>query len=121
MRNLLIFLVILTALNDSVCPQVQPGGFPDFTPYQLPGALMDYDDGIDPMQSRLFRTTSVREQINLSGFWEFVSDPDETGEEKKYFESWPGAETLMWVPGTWNATARYWQYIGQGCGGQLQL
>jgi len=113
MRNFLSLLIILIFLTDSVYSQVQPGGFPDFTPYQLSDAFMDYDDGIDPMQSRLFRTTSIREQINLSGFWEFISDPNEKGDDEKYFESWPVVETLMWVPGTWNSTARHWQYIGQ--------
>jgi beta-glucuronidase len=113
MRNLLSSVLFFIILTDFACSQVQPGGFPDFTPYQLPDAFMDYDDGIDPMQSRLFRTTSVREQINLSGFWDFIADPDEKGDDEKYFNSWPGTETLMWVPGTWNSTARYWQYLGQ--------
>jgi len=113
MRNFICLLIILTFFTDSAHSQVQPGGFPDFSPYQLPDAIIDYDDGIDPMQSRLFRTTSTREQINLKGFWEFISDPAENGDEKKFFESWPAVETLMWVPGTWNSTARHWQYIGQ--------
>jgi len=113
MRYFLLVSIILIYCTDSVNAQVQPGGFPDFTPYQLSDAYMDYDDGNDPMQSRLFRTTSLREQINLSGFWDFIADPDEKGDDEKYYESWPAVETLMWVPGTWNSTARHWQYIGQ--------
>jgi beta-glucuronidase len=113
MRCFLCLLIVLIYSGDSLYAQGQPGGFPDFTPFQLSDAYMDYDDGIDPMQSRLFSTTSLREQINLSGFWEFIADPDEKGDDDKYYESWPAVETLMWVPGTWNSTARHWQYIGQ--------
>ena len=90
MKNFLFLLGILILFTDTVCSQIQPGGFPDFTPFQLSDATLDYDDGIDPMQSRLFRTTSTREQISLSGFWEFIADPNEKGDDEKYFESWPG-------------------------------
>ena len=84
MRYFLFVSIILIYCTDLVNAQVQPGGFPDFTPYQLSDALMDYDDGSDPMQSRLFSTTTLREQINLSGFWEFIADPDEKGDDEKY-------------------------------------
>ena len=113
MKFFLSVSIILIYCSGMASAQVQPGGFPDFTPYQLPAASMDYDDGTDPMQSRLFSTTSLREQINLTGFWEFIADPDESGDDNQYYNSWPGAETMMWVPGTWNSTARYWQYLGQ--------
>ena len=66
------------------------------------------------MGSRLFRTTSMRQQVNLSGWWDFVADPKDTGETERYFEHFPKPETVLWVPGTWNVQPRYWQYVGPG-------
>jgi len=104
-----ILLVFLTS-----CASAQDGlhVFPEIPPSVLSTAVMDWDDGHDPMNSRLFATTTTRQQINLSGFWEFATDPDEIGESEKYFVNFPKPETELWVPGTWNATARYWQYQG---------
>lgn len=84
----------------------------EIPPSILPAARIDYDDGQDPMNSRLFRTTKTRTQVNLSGFWDFVSDLEDQGEEKGYALEFPEPETQLWVPGTWNTTARYWQYQG---------
>ena len=87
-------------------------GLPAIPPSVLEPARMAVDDGQDPMGHRLFRTTTTRRQVNLAGWWEFVTDPEDAGEVKKYFENFPRPETSLWVPGTWNAHPRYWQYIG---------
>jgi len=86
--------------------------FPEIPPSVLPPVRTEYRMEQDPMESRLFRTTSTRTQISLGGFWDFVTDAKGTGETLMYFERFPDPETALWVPGTWNAIARYWQYQG---------
>jgi beta-glucuronidase len=86
--------------------------FPEIPPSVLPPALIDFDDGQDPMECRLFRTTEFRTQVNLSGYWNFVIDPTDSGEIKNYQLNFPEPETQLWIPGTWNALPRYWQYQG---------
>jgi len=86
--------------------------FPQIPPSVLAPALGESSDAGDPMASRLFRTTSTRPQIQLGGFWDFVTDPQGKGESARYFASFPTPETRMWVPGTWNSYARYWHYEG---------
>lgn len=87
---------------------------PEIPPYVLPPAKLAWDDGQDAMGSRLFKTTSLRRQVNLSGLWDFVPDPGDRGEPDRYFEHFPRPETKLWVPGTWNSQPRYWQYEGAG-------
>ncbi|MFC1619614.1 glycoside hydrolase family 2 protein [Candidatus Neomarinimicrobiota bacterium] len=106
----LFFSSLFLPIQTKVLTQVST--FPEIPPYVLPAAKMEYDDGQDPMDCRLFRTTTTRLQINLSGFWEFITDPENEGEDKGYAEQFPHPDTYQWVPGTWNATARYWQYQG---------
>jgi beta-glucuronidase len=86
--------------------------FPEIPPSVLPPALIDFDDGQDPMECRLFRTTEFRTQVNLNGYWNFIIDPADSGEIKNYQHDFPEPETQLWVPGTWNALPRYWQYQG---------
>ncbi len=100
---------ILLALS---CCVALLGQFPEMPPSVLPPASMQWDDGQDPMRSRLFRTTTYRTQINLGGWWDFATDPDDRGETQRYFTVFPRPETSLWVPGTWNAVARYWNYVG---------
>ncbi|RPI23612.1 MAG: hypothetical protein EHM61_19295 [Acidobacteria bacterium] len=64
------------------------------------------------MATRLFPTTSLRTQIQLAGFWDFLPDPQGRGEANKYFDRFPKPETRIWIPGTWNTYARYWHYEG---------
>jgi beta-glucuronidase len=90
------------------------GEYPQIPPYVLPPSRMVWDDGQDAMASRLFRTTSLRRQVNLAGWWDFTPDPKDAGESGRYFERFPKPETSLWVPGTWNSQARYWQYVGAG-------
>src|SRR5574342_487620 len=73
---------------------------------------MAFDDGQDEMSRRLFRTTTLRRQINLAGWWDFVADPGDIGRSKNYAAGFPEPDTRLWVPGTWNAVARYWNYVG---------
>ncbi|UCH11360.1 MAG: hypothetical protein JSU61_05585 [Fidelibacterota bacterium] len=86
--------------------------FPEIPPSVLPAPRMDFNDGQDPMECRLFRTTTIRTQIDLGGFWDFIPDADDVGMDRKYGAEFPEPETQLWIPGTWNATARYWQYQG---------
>ncbi len=79
--------------------------FPAVPPTVVPLTRMAYDDGQDAMNSRLFRTTTLRTQIDLGGWWDFAPDPKDTGQA-------PPPETKLWVPGTWNSVARYWNYVG---------
>lgn len=87
---------------------------PEIPPSTLAPARMTVDDGQDAMNSRLFRTTTARLQINLAGFWDFVPDAAGAGENAAWFRRFPKPETQLWVPGTWNALPRYWQYQGPG-------
>lgn len=106
MRTLL-WLIALCGL-----PAPAPAQFPEIPASTLPAPQLNFDDGQDPMQARLFRTTSRRTQIDLGGWWEFTPDPDNTGETGGYSNGLPRPETRLWVPGTWNAAARYWNYMG---------
>jgi len=92
--------------------QMTDKAFPEIPPSVLPVPLEDWHDSGDPMGARLFRTTSTRTQIQLGGFWDFLTDPDAKGESNRYFASFPTPETRMWIPGTWNSHARYWHYEG---------
>jgi beta-glucuronidase len=86
---------------------------PEIPPSVLHAPEMAWDDGQDAMRSRLFRTTTMRPQIDLGGWWEFASDADGTGETRGYHTVFR-PETSLWVPGTWNSVARYWNYVGFG-------
>ncbi|HWR54707.1 MAG TPA: glycoside hydrolase family 2 TIM barrel-domain containing protein [Bryobacteraceae bacterium] len=108
MRNTLLF-AFLCGL-----PAALFGQSPEMPPSVLPAAAMNWDEGPDPIKSRLFRTTTSRTQIDLGGWWDFISDPDDRGESQRYFGAFPKPETSLWVPGTWNSSARYWNYVGPG-------
>ncbi len=95
-----------------LCAQKATITAPEMPPSVLPVARMNWDDGQDAMGSRLFRTTTTRTQVQLGGFWDFVTDPQGLGETQRYFDRFPAPETRMWVPGTWNTYPRYWHYQG---------
>ncbi len=88
------------------------GQGPEIPPSSLPAPAAVSDDGQDPMNVRLFRTTTTRAQINLGGWWDFVTDPADKGEALGFAARIPEPETRLWVPGTWNSVARYWHYVG---------
>src|SRR3954462_14202726 len=104
---------LLRSLKLVVLP-LAAGDFPEVPPYILPPARMVWNDAQDPIGARLFRTTSLRAQVNLAGLWDFVADPQDAGERARYFEQFPAPETALWIPGSWNSQARYWQYVGAG-------
>ncbi len=107
-----VFLAAFCLLFSTLLAQERRETFPEIPPSVLPVALQQSPTPGDPMASRLFRTTTLRQQIQLGGFWDFVTDPGDTGEADRYFESFPAPETRLWIPGTWNACARYWHYEG---------
>lgn len=86
--------------------------FPEIPPSTLAAPNLAFDDGQDAMRTRLFRTTTSRAQIDLGGWWDFVPDPGDKGEKLNYSSRLPRPETRLWVPGTWNSVARYWNYLG---------
>lgn len=84
----------------------------DIPPSTLQQACMTWQDRQDPMATRLFQTTELRNQTSLNGWWDFVTDPKEVGEASRYFETFPVPEATLWVPGTWNLEPRYASYMG---------
>ncbi len=103
--------VLFLALS-SLFAQASYEQFPEIPPSVLAPALQASSDPGDPMNSRLFRTTTLRPQIQLEGFWDFITDPNDQGESSQYFVSFPKPETRVWIPGSWNTYARYWHYEG---------
>lgn len=95
-------------------PVKLPAQFPEIPVSSLPAPMMAFDDGQDPMRARLFHTTTSRVQIDLGGWWDFATDPEDAGEARGYQAKFPEPETRLWVPGTWNSSARYWNYVGPG-------
>ncbi len=95
---LLVFTLVIFICNSTA--QEKKDLFPEYPPYVLEPAVMDYFDGEDLMQSRLFRTTRTRSQINLSGFWDFVIDSADIGESQKYYQNFPQPKPRMCIPGT---------------------
>ncbi len=61
---------------------------------------------------RLFETTTLRRQIYLDGRWNFALDPDDRGEEERWFEAFPTDADEQWVPSVWNTTPCYSGYEG---------
>jgi beta-glucuronidase len=111
-RFLLPFITLLACVMTDLAPGQALEEFPQIPPSVLAPAIEESDNRGDPMVSRLFPTTSLRTQIQLGGFWDFRPDPEGIGESQQFFRSLPTPETRMWIPGTWNSYARYWQYEG---------
>lgn len=59
-----------------------------------------------------FETSVSRRQQSLCGRWEFVTDPDDAGEELGYPEAFPDDAGYQQVPGTWNTTPTHHGYEG---------
>ncbi|MBN2385376.1 MAG: beta-glucuronidase [Anaerolineales bacterium] len=58
--------------------------------------------------------TPSRYLLNLSGLWDFQSDPDETGEARGFSHALPDPRPLA-VPGSWNEQyADLYDYLGMG-------
>src|SRR6266498_3765267 len=71
-------------------------------PAPLPPPRMLVDDGQDAMGNRTFRTTTLRQQISLSGDWDFVTDPEDRGRADSWHTRFPASHSAIAVPGTWN-------------------
>jgi beta-glucuronidase len=108
----LALLIILSAGISGNTARRQADEFPQIVPYMLPGPVMSVDDGQDPVMNRLFRTTTARRQTNLGGLWDFKVDPSDRGESKGFTSTFPHPDTQVWLPGSWNTIARYYQYLG---------
>lgn len=57
---------------------------------------------------------NVRNRLDLSGIWDFKTDPDEVGEQNRWFNGLVGARPIA-VPGSWNDQyENLYQYLGMG-------
>jgi len=110
LKERILILVVTVIFGAALSIQSQIFEFPEIPPSVLPELSGQEGTSNDPMQSRLFKTTELRQQINLAGFWSFITEPENTGEDNNYHTNFPNAESQMWVPGTWNSVPRYWQY-----------
>ncbi|MBP3333950.1 MAG: beta-glucuronidase [Clostridia bacterium] len=61
--------------------------------------------------TRLFDEHILRSVKYLNGAWKFVTDPKNIGEEKLYFKSLDGGETVT-VPSVWNTQSGLLKYEG---------
>jgi len=58
-------------------------------------------------------TQSNRASIDLAGFWQFRTDPENAGEAERWFEDPPGPWDTLYVPAAWNEQrAIYDDYMG---------
>lgn len=61
----------------------------------------------------LYDRTPAREKVTLDGWWEFITDPDETGEEERWFADFPlGDSVRITVPGVWETELGMEDYQG---------
>ncbi|MBE7037511.1 MAG: beta-glucuronidase [Ruminococcaceae bacterium] len=61
---------------------------------------------------RMFDEHIVRKIQNLDGWWDFCIDPDDTGEEEKWYENLPKKEKT-YVPSVWNTQKELIKYEGK--------
>ncbi len=62
---------------------------------------------------RLFRTSKTRAPVMLDGLWDFKTDPENKGNEQKWYKSIPEECDRMCVPLCWNSESRYFKYEGK--------
>ena len=60
---------------------------------------------------RLFETARTRERRSLDGHWEFVTDPEQAGEDR-FLDDFPTDPDHISVPCAWNALSEYHDYRG---------
>jgi len=63
---------------------------------------------------RTFRTSHTRQQLDLSGVWDFTADPEDAGLEEEWYDHFPQGPARLWVPGVWNTHLPYSHYEGVG-------
>ncbi|MHB9032836.1 MAG: glycoside hydrolase family 2 protein [Anaerolineae bacterium] len=61
---------------------------------------------------RTFKTTSSRFQTYLDGYWDFITDPQDTGVDEGWYQTFPSKCQQVWVPGVWNTVRGYMNYEG---------
>jgi len=66
---------------------------------------------------RLFETARTRERRSLDGRWEFVTDPEQAGEDR-FLDDFPTDPDHISVPCAWNALSEYHDYRGDACSWQ---
>ena len=61
---------------------------------------------------RLFKRSNSAKWFKLDKFWDFCIDPNNKGNEEKWYENFPINKEKMYVPSCWNTTLGYFQYMG---------
>ncbi len=61
---------------------------------------------------RTFRTSTLRRQMYLDGFWDFVVDPEDVGVSARWYSQYPQPVRSLWVPGVWNTAREFLNYEG---------
>ena len=61
---------------------------------------------------RLFKRSNSAKWFKLDKFWDFKVDPQNKGNEEKWYENFPEKSEKMYVPSCWNTTLGYYQYMG---------
>ncbi len=61
---------------------------------------------------RLFKRSNSAKWFKLDKFWDFCIDPNNKGNEEKWYENFPTNKEKMYVPSCWNTTLGYFQYVG---------
>ncbi|MHB1318493.1 MAG: glycoside hydrolase family 2 protein [Anaerolineae bacterium] len=61
---------------------------------------------------RTFSTSRIRAQLDLSGAWDYVCDPEDLGLDEEWYATFPTDTDRLWVPGVWNTHRAYLNYEG---------
>lgn len=62
--------------------------------------------------NRLLTQSTTAKYQNLDKFWDFCIDPQNSGNNEKWYESFPKNSTKMAVPSCWNTTLGLFRYEG---------
>ena len=60
---------------------------------------------------RTFQEHCIRKSIDLSGVWQFATDPTDVGEKECWYNGFLPKENFV-VPGMWNNESGYLGYEG---------
>lgn len=61
---------------------------------------------------RTFSEHMIRPTKELSGDWDFITDPENKGVNEAWFEHFPTPEARMYVPSCWNNELGFYEYEG---------
>ncbi len=62
---------------------------------------------------RLYERHQERKTSFLDGFWQFITDPDNKGEDEKWYRKFPAGCRRQMVPGCWNTSLGLFDYEGK--------